>query len=178
MEPISRANLELVYDWAFGVAAQLVRKREQVAPVVLACRFINGKMRAAKLYAIEMAKPEHKDAAAEFIKAMITRPQVDIVCFVTEGWYVGAKIPDLQAGKPDALRAAARLRAQIEAGGIIPSQHPERQECVNFMFYTKLYDCIAFCHIDREQDKLERGELEFTLGHTVGRFTRHEDWNG
>lgn len=160
---VTDEQLNAVYDWAFASAERLVAEGRQCEPVVLSCRFINGKMRRAKVMGFtDFSTEEHKDRVAGVMKELITRPQIDVVCFVCESWYVGAfKDPTLA----DRTAAAQLIRDQS-----LPSQHPERKEGVIFNLYTKLFDCMALCHIERP--RLVRSELIFTTGAAVGRFVR------
>lgn len=166
---IKREELQLVYDWAFDTAQHIAYAGQQVEPVVLSCRFINGKLRSGKIIGFaNWSNAEHKDQAALFIKSLIDRPQVDVVCFVTEAWYVGHT--SLNEGEATQHDRDEALRCVEE--GIAPSQHPERRECVIFNFYTKLYDCMAMCPLERPSNKLLRQPLDLTMGHAVGRFVR------
>lgn len=166
---IKQEYLQAVYDWAFDTAQSIASKGMQVEPVVLSCRFINGKLRSGKIIKFQdFSTVEHKDQAARFMKSLIDRPQVDVVCFLTEAWYVGpASLKEAEATQHD-LDEARRCLEE----GITPSQHPERRECVIFNFYTKLYDCIAMCPLERPSNKLLRQPLDLTMGHASGRFVR------
>ncbi len=162
----TREQLEMVYDWAFGVAEQIVASGRQVSPVILTCRFINGKMRSGKIGIVrDMSTIEDKDAVAALIKDLAARPQIDVVCFLVESWYVGAL-------KKSDITAEAVEQARQALGGLTPAQHPDRREAVMFSFYSKVYDCLAMCRIERPANRLVREPLELTHGHAQGRFLR------
>lgn len=167
---VGREQIEQVYDWAFVSSERTIAKGGEVSPTILSCRFINGKLRAAKMVAVEpFATVQDKDRAAAVIQALILRPQVDVVCFITETWYVGFPHP----GSRKPTEAERQAIHDIVRSGIPPSEHPDRREAVNFVFYTKLYDCMAFCLIERPANRLVRAELEFTAGVATGRFIRN-----
>jgi hypothetical protein len=163
---ITQQQLHLIYDWAHDTASKIVSEGEQCAPVLLQCRFIKDKLYAAVIGIRDFHTPEDKDRVAALIKQLMRKPDVNAVCFVNESWYVGPIDPE------------KATRADIEAGRdafmneILPSQHPDRKECVMFMIYTKLYDCCALCPIERPSNVLAKSELKFTAGTMTGRFVR------
>lgn len=121
-----------VLDFAVHMAESHLSVGREVPPCIIKYQFAGGKnswtiidLRGA------FQTRSDKDRAAELIRQLVPKPDVDLVCLVTESWYLGPA----HAGDD-----------------ILPSEHPFRREAVMFYFYSRGGDIMLLADIVRPEN--------------------------